>query len=282
MQNYNPKIDYLLAKFTDSSYSGSFDEYEWKAVYSESVQPLIPEQARMMKIKSAISYIKSIDGEVSCEAIKQIYFLIADSGLAADDVKCEELLAAIASYRDHAPARAYIKIVREQIFPLYNSETAILIHTMLRIRDGQLPIIFYPVDVFDIDQAIAEGQESKAIIDKIAMISTKTLYLNVAHELITKEVLTDKLLNLKTELRERFGVISLSLYGSYAKHEENVYSDLDILADVDEAKKPDLVNKYRLFKFLKKELGIHVDGKVKDDEYREMKIDMNRYLELLF
>ncbi len=41
----------------------------------------------------------------------------------------------------------------------------------------------------------------------------------------------------KTELQNKFGVVSIGLFGSYARNEENAESDIDIVVDL---QKPDL------------------------------------------
>lgn len=41
----------------------------------------------------------------------------------------------------------------------------------------------------------------------------------------------------KTELQNKFGVVSIGLFGSYARNEENAESDIDIVVDM---QKPDL------------------------------------------
>ncbi|BBG65433.1 PAP/25A core domain:DNA polymerase, beta-like region [Hydrogenimonas sp.] len=49
---------------------------------------------------------------------------------------------------------------------------------------------------------------------------------------ITKENILDFLSSHKSELRKRFGVRSIALFGSYAREEATDESDIDILVDM--------------------------------------------------
>ncbi len=39
----------------------------------------------------------------------------------------------------------------------------------------------------------------------------------------------------KTELQNKFGVVNIGLFGSYARHEENAESDIDIVVEIHKA-----------------------------------------------
>ena len=59
------------------------------------------------------------------------------------------------------------------------------------------------------------------------------------------------------ELRERYGVRSLGIFGSYVRGEQRKRSDLDILVEFDRA--PTLFEFVRLERYLSDQLGIRVD-----------------------
>jgi len=61
----------------------------------------------------------------------------------------------------------------------------------------------------------------------------------------------------RRELRERFGVKSLRLFGSVARDEASEQSDVDVLVDFDEA--PSLFGFLRLQGYLQDLLGTKVD-----------------------
>ena len=59
------------------------------------------------------------------------------------------------------------------------------------------------------------------------------------------------------ELRERYGVHSLGIFGSYVRGEQRQRSDLDILVEFDRV--PTLFEFVRLERYLSDQLGIRVD-----------------------
>ena len=59
------------------------------------------------------------------------------------------------------------------------------------------------------------------------------------------------------ELRQRFGVTSLRLFGSVARDEASEHSDVDVLVDFDDS--PSLFGFLKLQEYLRKLLGAKVD-----------------------
>lgn len=282
MEDYNPKIDYLLCKFTYASYIGAVDEGEWKDVYNERIEPKTKGQHFMTKVKKGLNYIKSHLDESLDEMISHIYKTIMEKEMI--ELSLTSLMEAIDSYKDFFPARTYYYVISNQVFPFFNKEMAILLHTLLRFKEDKLPIIFYPCDAKSINEKIESGIEIQTIIDYIARISYRTMHLNVPHRLVSKDEIISKLLAMKKMLKERFGIATLGIYGSYARNEETVYSDLDIYGEVTSDKFGDEDNKHHIFKFLSKELGLNVDGKIKDNNfhYDDLRINMRRELIQLF
>lgn len=70
------------------------------------------------------------------------------------------------------------------------------------------------------------------------------------------------ILNHLTELKEKFGIKEIGIFGSYARGEENKFSDIDILVEFEEGKKT--FDNYMDLKFYLEELfGIKVDLVIK-------------------
>jgi predicted nucleotidyltransferase len=68
-----------------------------------------------------------------------------------------------------------------------------------------------------------------------------------------------KLRALKPELRARFGVSSLAVFGSYARGEASETSDLDLLIGFVPDARPTLFSLTDLDELLESELGVKVD-----------------------
>ncbi|WP_054684678.1 nucleotidyltransferase family protein [Rhodothermus marinus] len=72
------------------------------------------------------------------------------------------------------------------------------------------------------------------------------------------ERLRQQLRVLLPELRERFGVVSLALFGSYVRGQAGAESDLDVLVELDE--RPfSLLQFVELEQWLSDRLGVRVD-----------------------
>ena len=63
----------------------------------------------------------------------------------------------------------------------------------------------------------------------------------------------------KKVFRERYHIIRIGLFGSYARGEQNLESDIDILVEFEENTQDLYELKLQLKDFLKKNLGIEVD-----------------------
>ena len=83
-----------------------------------------------------------------------------------------------------------------------------------------------------------------------------------------KEILTI-LTNLKIELKKRFKVKQLGLFGSYVSDEYNEISDIDILVDFDDG--ADLFNFIGLALFLEEKFKCRVDVVPKNALREELK-----------
>ncbi len=74
---------------------------------------------------------------------------------------------------------------------------------------------------------------------------------------MTKDELLDKLVSVKSELNERFGIERIALFGSYARDEAKEDSDVDIV--ILKMKKKDLLKRLQAKEFLQMKLNKKID-----------------------
>jgi predicted nucleotidyltransferase len=91
----------------------------------------------------------------------------------------------------------------------------------------------------------------------------------------TKEELLAVLKSCKGGLAERFGVIDLAVFGSYAKEQQKKRSDVDILVELDKSHKT-FDNYMELKFFLSRIIGGKVDLVIKDSVRDELKAGIFR------
>ncbi len=63
----------------------------------------------------------------------------------------------------------------------------------------------------------------------------------------------------KKELKERYRVKSIAIFGSYARGEQTEKSDIDIMVEFDENNYPSFSEYLELIEYLEKILGLKVD-----------------------
>jgi predicted nucleotidyltransferase len=90
----------------------------------------------------------------------------------------------------------------------------------------------------------------------------------------TKESLLKTLTALKPELRARYKVKEIGLFGSFARDEERESSDIDILVDLEDG--ATLIDLIRLEDFLEGQLGRKVDVVTKRSLKRELRDNILR------
>ncbi len=74
---------------------------------------------------------------------------------------------------------------------------------------------------------------------------------------MTRDELLDKLIAVKSELNEKFGIEQIALFGSYARDEATERSDIDLT--IVKMKKKDYFTRAKAIYFLEKQLGKKVD-----------------------
>ena len=155
-----------------------------------------------------------------------------------------------------------LAVLEYNIFPLYNDEMAKIIFNFKLIYNGEIPLIVYQSQLEQIKKTLIINK--KNCIYELYKIINRTNHFNIKHRLIS--------------------VKHLYIFGSYSKNEINEYSDLDVFIKVKRRKKKDINNKYYIFSYLEKALGIPIDGKTNDKDYKKSKLkkDMKKNLKKIY
>ena len=77
--------------------------------------------------------------------------------------------------------------------------------------------------------------------------------------MLTREQILTFLSQNKRMFRERYNIIRIGLFGSYARGDQNLKSDIDLLVEFEENTQDLYELKLQLKDFCKKNLGIEVD-----------------------
>lgn len=283
---YNPKVDYLLCKYLSNSKFEIIDEKIWKDIYLGEKEPLSQEQVVMLRGKNILQLMKNDNFKFSKESIKLLYYILAgEIEGKIHEGKLEQLVNNVNSGHYVEPnIEAFIYVLVNPLFDeKSNTEMAKIIHNLIQFRNGNAPTIFYRFQTDKITKLLDAGNKEGARFEIINAYQ-RTSHFNNRHKLITLDEIKSKILSNESTLKTKFGVNEFYIYGSFAKHTENEYSDLDVMIYVEPSKQKQLNNKYNLFSYLEEIIGIEVEGHVNDIGFNEksLKPDMRRYLTKIF
>ena len=271
MKEYNKKINYLICKYTIAKNLKIEDEQIWRDIYNEKKPPKTNEQKMMMKCKNIFAYINK--KEFNKKEIINCYKLMANETINENNLSFSindnafDILLAVSEYN---------------IFPLYNDEMAKIIFNFKLIYNGEIPLIVYQSQLEQIKKTLIINK--KNCIYELYKIINRTNHFNIKHRLISFNEIKTKILEIKDILLASFSVKHLYIFGSYSKNEINEYSDLDVFIKVKRRKKKDINNKYYIVSYLEKALGIPIDGKINDKDYKKSKLkkDMKKNLKKIY
>lgn len=273
MKKYNKKIDYLFCKYGPHELVFNSDELNFKKIYNEEIMPISEYEKKVLQFKKILSYIKKEETKFNYDNLINIMLMLDENAII---YKNESLIKLIDDYNknlcNNLSLEFFIKVVEEEIFmPNINIEMAKIIHNFIEIKNSRKPIIFYYYEVLKIIELIKNGQKENCFVYFLDLYN-KTNEYNESHKLITINELTKIIKENEYELKTKYYVDKLFIFGSYSKGLENEYSDLDVYVEVFDDKKSDLNNKYYLLDYLKKILKIKVDCIVKDDSYNNINL----------
>ena len=285
-KNYNPKIDYLICKYFSSEKIEITSEITWKDIYNSKTLPENANQQMMINCKKALEFIKKDSVGFNMKNIKKCYQLISSENLKLNDNQRRQIEDIVNGFNEERSydyaGLVFLKVLQNKVFDKFNIEMAKLLHNFVQIKCNYIPTIFYYSQTNKIIELIKENEVEGALFI-IKNAYQKTEHFNIKHRLIHFDELNVIIQKLKPKLIEDFGVVELSVYGSFSRGEENEYSDLDLYIVVNNSGMQPIDNKYRIALLLEKELGIYADVKLCDKGHEtDLKPDMIRDLKLLF
>lgn len=284
--DYNPKINYLCCKYLSQNILMNFDEAESKRIFQEKEEPKNEEHILMMKAKTIFEIFSNMLN-FNDDIVSSVYLLLSGEEIKQNE-KYNQFLNLLRntlkeeySFKDNVII--FIYLIKHNLFKTRNIEMAKILFNLVRIFKKQIPLIFYPIQTQVLINLIDNNEDIQKINNEFYMVEARTLKFNNRHEIIKRVEIIKRLINLKDKLKEMYGIIEVSMYGSYARGEENEYSDLDLIVKIDEKNKGKNPNGY-LFYCLSNELGILTEGKVKyaDSNFEDLTVDMKRDITLVY
>ena len=267
---YNQKIDFRFIAYSNIGkyvYECTYDDF---LVYLGKNEPVNEIQNDIVKTKKIYELLKSngINIEIidSCVLPFSLCFSIDKRD------KLQNFLSKLNYINPFEDAcELFMFIVKNKIFGEYTYKFAIVIFNAILFSNNILPIIFPLSYTFYLCELIESGLSLDSFEDIVMARFENSIIYNTPHELIDDNEAVKRIMSLKRDLVEKYGVKHIFITGSFAKKLYTKFSDLDLIIEMDNYDKIDEIEKY-----IANMTAIPVDAIRSDDPFTKLN-DLQKY-----
>lgn len=267
---YNQKIDFRFIAYSNIGkyvYECTYDDF---MVYLGKNEPVNEIQNDIVKTKKMFELLKSnginIETIDSCVLPFSLCFSIDKRD------KLQNFLSKLNYINPFEDAcELFMFIVKNKIFGEYTYKFAIVIFNAILFSNNILPIIFPLSYTFYLCELIESGLSIDSFEDIVMARFENSIIYNTPHELIDDNEAVKRIMSLKRDLVEKYGVKHIFITGSFAKKLYTKFSDLDLIIEMDNYDKIDEIEKY-----IANMTAIPVDAIRSDDPFTKLN-DLQKY-----
>lgn len=267
---YNQKIDFRFIAYSNIGkyvYECTYDDF---MVYLGKNEPVNEIQNDIVKTKKMFELLKSnginIETIDSCVLPFSLCFSIDKRD------KLQNFLSKLNYINPFEDAcELFMFIVKNKIFGEYTYKFAIVIFNAILFSNNILPIIFPLSYTFYLCELIESGLSLDSFEDIVMARFENSIIYNTPHELIDDNEAVKRIMSLKRDLVEKYGVKHIFITGSFAKKLYTKFSDLDLIIEMDNYDKIDEIEKY-----IANMTAIPVDAIRSDDPFTKLN-DLQKY-----
>lgn len=267
---YNQKIDFRFIAYSNIGkyvYECTYDDF---MVYLGKNEPVNEIQNDIVKTKKMFELLKSnginIETIDSCVLPFSLCFSIGKRD------KLQNFLSKLNYINPFEDAcELFMFIVKNKIFGEYTYKFAIVIFNAILFSNNILPIIFPLSYTFYLCELIESGLSLDSFEDIVMARFENSIIYNTPHELIDDNEAVKRIMSLKRDLVEKYGVKHIFITGSFAKKLYTKFSDLDLIIEMDNYDKIDEIEKY-----IANMTAIPVDAIRSDDPFTKLN-DLQKY-----
>lgn len=267
---YNQKIDFRFIAYSNIGkyvYECTYDDF---MVYLGKNEPVNEIQNDIVKTKKMFELLKSnginIETIDSCVLPFSLCFSIDKRD------KLQNILSKLNYINPFEDAcELFMFIVKNKIFGEYTYKFAIVIFNAILFSNNILPIIFPLSYTFYLCELIESGLSLDSFEDIVMARFENSIIYNTPHELIDDNEAVKRIMSLKRDLVEKYGVKHIFITGSFAKKLYTKFSDLDLIIEMDNYDKIDEIEKY-----IANVTAIPVDAIRSDDPFTKLN-DLQKY-----
>lgn len=267
---YNQKIDFRFIAYSNMGkyvYECTYDDF---MVYLGKNEPVNEIQNDIVKTKKMFELLKyngiNIETIDSCVLLFSLCFSIGKRD------KLQNFLSKLNYINPFEDAcELFMFIVKNKIFGEYTYKFAIVIFNAILFSNNILPIIFPLSYTFYLCELIESGLSIDSFEDIVMARFENSIIYNTPHELIDDNEAVKRIMSLKRDLVEKYGVKHIFITGSFAKKLYTKFSDLDLIIEMDNYDKIDEIEKY-----IANMTAIPVDAIRSDDPFTKLN-DLQKY-----
>lgn len=267
---YNQKIDFRFIAYSNIGkyvYECTYDDF---MVYLGKNEPVNEIQNDIVKTKKMFGLLKS--NGINIETIDSCVLLFSLCFSIDKRDKLQNFLSKLNYINPFEDAcELFMFIVKNKIFGEYTYKFAIVIFNAILFSNNILPIIFPLSYTFYLCELIESGLSLDSFEDIVMARFENSIIYNTPHELIDDNEAVKRIMSLKRDLVEKYGVKHIFITGSFAKKLYTKFSDLDLIIEMDNYDKIDEIEKY-----IANMTAIPVDAIRSDDPFTKLN-DLQKY-----
>lgn len=267
---YNQKIDFRFIAYSNIGkyvYECTYDDF---MVYLGKNEPVNEIQNDIVKTKKMFELLKS--NGINIETIDSCVLLFSLCFSIDKRDKLQNFLSKLNYINPFENAcELFMFIVKNKIFGEYTYKFAIVIFNAILFSNNILPIIFPLSYTFYLCELIESGLSLDSFEDIVMARFENSIIYNTPHELIDDNEAVKRIMSLKRDLVEKYGVKHIFITGSFAKKLYTKFSDLDLIIEMDNYDKIDEIEKY-----IANMTAIPVDAIRSDDPFTKLN-DLQKY-----
>lgn len=267
---YNQKIDFRFIAYSNIGkyvYECTYDDF---MVYLGKNEPVNEIQNDIVKTKKMFELLKS--NGINIETIDSCVLLFSLCFSIGKRDKLQNFLSKLNYINPFEDAcELFMFIVKNKIFGEYTYKFAIVIFNAILFSNNILPIIFPLSYTFYLCELIESGLSLDSFEDIVMARFENSIIYNTPHELIDDNEAVKRIMSLKRDLVEKYGVKHIFITGSFAKKLYTKFSDLDLIIEMDNYDKIDEIEKY-----IANMTAIPVDAIRSDDPFTKLN-DLQKY-----
>jgi predicted nucleotidyltransferase len=260
---YNPKIDYAFARnFNQSANASDVNEYDYRKVYYGEKEPFDARSRDMLLAKRCLTLIAQ-SSDFSLELEQSLFSAIQGEDMPLSTEQITVIAKAEPSMDEPTfdrPFLYFLALANQKCLGRYRFYFAAVLCLAKLAYQGLHPFVFYPKQV---EKALEiEKTNPFAALQDVECLYYAAEMCCQTHPFLTLEDIKPQLLSLQDGLAKQYAIQGLWVFGSFARKETTIYSDLDVYLKASRVLSAE--EKGEVFALISSATGLRSDGEIEN------------------